>query len=138
MKIEFYPINQEKVFLKYVVLQTRYKNQWVFVRHCERTTWEIPGGHIEPGETPDEAAKRELNEETGAVEFTVEAVCDYSVDRHGHKAYGRLYYCDIEQIGELGDSEIAEVTFGDELPENMTYAEIQPYLFEKVMSYKKG
>lgn len=27
--------------------------------------WLPPGGHIEPGETPDEAARREVREETG-------------------------------------------------------------------------
>lgn len=36
----------------------------LFVEHPERG-WEIPGGHVEPGEHPEEALHRELLEETG-------------------------------------------------------------------------
>lgn len=32
-----------------------------------RLTWSIPKGHIEPGETPEDAAVREIAEETGII-----------------------------------------------------------------------
>jgi 8-oxo-dGTP diphosphatase len=36
----------------------------VFVKHPTRG-WEIPGGHLEPGESPEQALVREVLEETG-------------------------------------------------------------------------
>ena len=38
----------------------------VFVRHPERG-WEIPGGHLNAEETPEDALIREVHEETGLV-----------------------------------------------------------------------
>ncbi|SIS62603.1 NUDIX hydrolase [Alicyclobacillus vulcanalis] len=44
-------------------------NQVVLVRQyrkpCEQILWEIPAGKLEPGESPEDAARRELSEETG-------------------------------------------------------------------------
>lgn len=37
----------------------------LFVKHRDRGTWEFPGGEIEPGETAEEAALREVREEIG-------------------------------------------------------------------------
>lgn len=118
--------------LKYVVIAARYKDEWLFVRHKERTTWETPGGHIED-ETPDEAASRELYEETGAIEFSIIPVYDYSVTRE-EATYGRLYYAEIEALGDLPESEIAEV---HPLNESMkwTYDKIQPILIQYIQEW---
>ena len=45
---------------KYVVVFTRYQGKLLLSRHRQRDTWETQGGHIEPGETPEQAARREL------------------------------------------------------------------------------
>ena len=61
MKITFYqPASIADGLLKYAVIVARYKDKWVFGRHKQRDTWEIPGGHREPGETIEQTALREL------------------------------------------------------------------------------
>lgn len=34
-----------------VVCVSRYQGKWMYSKYKERKTWEIPGGHIELGET---------------------------------------------------------------------------------------
>ena len=69
----------EDSLLKYAVIIARHDGKWVFCKHKERNTLEIPGGHREPGEDIFVTANRELYEETGATEYDLKPVCYYSV-----------------------------------------------------------
>ena len=123
--------------LRYAVVAARCGGQWVLSRHRERGTWELPGGHREPGEDIDAAARRELYEETGAELFTLSRVCVYSVTADGRTDYGMLYFAEIDMLGELPESEIAERWLFELLPgaERLTYPAIQPLLFARVQSW---
>lgn len=134
-KVEFYnPSFIPDAPLTYSVISAKYDGQWIMVRHHKRTTWEIPGGHIEKGETADEAASRELMEETGALEFEIVCVATYSVRKNGETGYGRLYFAEVSSIGPVPDtSEIAEIRLMDSLPENLTHPDIQPLLYKRII-----
>ena len=62
---KIYPLSTLSDY-KFVVICSRFEEKWLLSKHKKRSTWETQGGHVEPGETPMEAAKRELREETGA------------------------------------------------------------------------
>lgn len=136
-EVKFYdPLYIPDQKLTYSVISARYNNKWVFVRHHKRSTFEIAGGHIEEGETSLEAAGRELMEETGALIFDLECIATYSVTIDGEKGWGRLYLANVSEIGPIPDiSEIAEVMFGDTLPERVTHPLIQPHLFKKTLEF---
>lgn len=125
------PIGTLKTY-KYVVVLSRYEGKILLSRHRERATWETQGGHVEPGELPIEAARRELYEESGAVDYTMVPLCDYRAEDRdtGRGANGVVFAADIHRLGDIPDSEMAEVRTFDALPENVTYPAITPGLFK--------
>ena len=118
---------------QYVVVLSHYQGKILLSRHRNRDTWETQGGHIEPGETPEDAARRELHEESGAVAFDLKPLCDYWVwdGYHNSSAGGVVFTAEIYELGTLPVCEMAEVGCFDTLPDNLTYPEITPVLFER-------
>lgn len=136
MEVRFFDSVDDHL-LRFAVIIAKARGQWVFCKHKERDTYEIPGGHREAGEAIGDTAARELREETGAEEFDIRPVCAYSVTgknrvSDGGETFGMLYYAHIERFGPL-DSEMERVELFDRLPEKLTYPEIQPRLMEEFL-----
>lgn len=133
-EVKFYEQIEDEL-LKFAVIISKNQNQYVFCKHRDRDTWEIPGGHREAGENIIDAAKRELYEETGALEFDIEPICVYSVTApdnfDGKESFGMLFFADIKRFEAELHSEIEKIMAMDELPERWTYPDIQPALMEE-------
>lgn len=114
--------------LEYMVIAARHKGQWVIVRLKGRQDWCFPGGHREAGETMDAASSRELYEETGARDFTIEALAVYSTDHGDRLSWGSIYLAEIHSFDPLPeDFEIEEVALVDEFPlHNARFPGIMP------------
>ena len=142
MKVKFYDKVADEL-LKFAVIISKHDGKWVFCKHKERDTYEVPGGHREDGESILDTAKRELNEETGALDFSLDPVCVYSVtgknrvNETGEETYGMLYYADIFSFDSTLNSEMESVKLFDELPTEWTYPFIQPLLIEEYLRRKK-
>ena len=139
LEIKFYDMADDKL-LKFAVIISKTNGKWVFCRHGERNTYEIPGGHRENGEDILTAAKRELREETGAVDFTIKPVCVYSVkgktrvnENENEETFGMLFLAEIQSFEEL-HSEIEKILITGRFPTQWTYPMIQPRLLEEAQN----
>lgn len=119
---------------KYAVIIAKHEGKLLWCRHKDRDTWEVPGGHIEPSETAIEAAARELQEETGATDFTIAPVCWYRLHFNdgGLGSISLLCAAEVHAMGEL-HSEIAEIRTFEGVPTDLTYPDIQPYLLAEAI-----
>ena len=141
LEVKFYNSVDDSL-LKFAVIVSQSNGKWVFCKHKERDTYEVPGGHREAGESILETAKRELQEETGAIRFDMKPLCVYSVtgktrvNDAGEESFGLLCYAEITEFATELHSEMEKIVLLGELPEEWTYPLIQPKLIEKYLQMK--
>ena len=104
MKVKFYDTVIDEL-LKFAVIVSKSNGKWVFCKHKERDTYEVPGGHREAG-------KNRVNDT-------------------GEETFGLLCFAEITEFAKELHSEMEKIVLMDELPENWTYPLIQPKLIEE-------
>ncbi len=137
LEVKFYDtVENEK--LKFAVIISRSQGKWVFCKHKDRDTYEVPGGHREAGEDIFQTAKRELQEETGAIDFELKQICVYSVVGNTRvseflkeETFGMLYFANIELFEKELHYEMEKILITESLPQKWTYPLIQPKLISK-------
>lgn len=89
--------NAFEVEPKHILIICRHKDEWLLTHHKQRGL-EFPGGKVEEGETLEEAARREVMEETGGILENIVSIGEYQVSNEKGSFVKRIYYGEAETI----------------------------------------
>ena len=117
--------------LRFVVVCSFYQGKMLLSYHSGHQSWETQGGHIEQDETPEEAARRELYEESGVKDAEIIPVCDYFAYDSEGSSNGRVYAAVVRHLGQLPANEMSRIQAFDDFPDNLTYPSVTPVLFHE-------
>jgi len=121
---------------KHVWVVCRFHDQWLLTQHPRRG-WEFPGGKVEEGESADEAAKREVFEETGADIDRLHYIGQYKVIGRSGLIIKNVYFATIIRITQKDDyMETNGPIFIQYLPKNIkTYEKYSFLMKDDVLTY---
>ncbi|MEM5673070.1 antimutator 8-oxo-(dGTP/GTP)ase [Bacillus cereus] len=94
LSFERYPFSPEP---KHVWVVCRYGDRWLLTHHLRRGL-EFPGGKVELGETPEEAAVREVHEETGGIVSDLTYLGQYKVSGKDKIIIKNIYFATISAV----------------------------------------
>jgi 8-oxo-dGTP pyrophosphatase MutT (NUDIX family) len=82
----------------------------ILLLHNERGEWELPGGRLEMGETPEQCVVREIAEETGWT-VTAGSILDawlYHITQAGKHVFIVTYACQLKPGQEAQDPVLSD------------------------------
>ena len=88
----------DSIFLALMI--AKHEDKFLLVYNAWRKCWEIPGGLVEPGETPRAAAVREFFEESGQTAENVRFLGQIRVDEPAKDRVivGAVFACDLAEV----------------------------------------
>lgn len=86
---------------EHVLVICKKGKDWLLTKHKKRGL-EFPGGKLERGETIEEAARREVMEETGATLNRLELIGEYEVTLNEKKFVKAIFYGEADEIAKNG------------------------------------
>jgi ADP-ribose pyrophosphatase YjhB (NUDIX family) len=107
----------------------------LLVKEPDDGSWSLPGGWADVGETPAEAAVREVREESGYRVRAVRLLSAYDRDRQGHTpipyhVYKLVFLCEVmdrtparavdaDGVGFFGEHELPELSLSRVIPDQI-------------------
>lgn len=132
---EFHPAPFDPPEPPFASLIVPWHNDRIVFVNVKNRGWCIPSGHVEPGESPDQTARREAKEEAGINLTNLTLLGVYKLSKDGKTRYATLFTADSTPPGspEIPEEILEVKTFAlNDLPK--IYYTWNP-LFEAVFAH---